>query len=153
MIRAASTRVQQATDPSVNEQIRREMEQRIAYYAAHPDEIGRRLWELDNEWDVERSVETLSSSIALFGLCMGLLRSRRWFLLPPVVMGFLLQHAVQGWCPPIPVLRRLGVRTRGEIEQERYALKVLRGDLTVTDLQDKGDMEKIAAILDAVRRR
>lgn len=28
----------------------------------------------------------------------------------------------------MPVFRRLGVRTSGEIDQERYALKALRGD-------------------------
>ena len=51
-----------------------------------------------------------------------------WFLLPAAVSGFLLQHAVQGWCPPIPVLRRLGFRTSFEIEQERQAMKLIRGD-------------------------
>ena len=45
-----------------------------------------------------------------------------------VVGGFLLQHAVQGWCPPLPIFRRGGVRTQAEIEQERYALKAIRGD-------------------------
>lgn len=37
-------------------------------------------------------------------------------------------HAVQGCCPPVPLLRRLGLRTREEIERERYALKALMGD-------------------------
>jgi hypothetical protein len=44
------------------------------------------------------------------------------------VSGFLLRHAIEGWCPPVTFLRRSGVRTRMEIEQERYALKILRGD-------------------------
>jgi hypothetical protein len=30
---------------------------------------------------------------------------------------------VQGWCPPIPILRRLAFRTTYEIEEERQALK------------------------------
>ena len=30
--------------------------------------------------------------------------------------------------PPVPILRRLGVRTAREIDIERYALKALRGD-------------------------
>jgi hypothetical protein len=47
---------------------------------------------------------------------------------PLVVGSFLLQHAVQGWCPPLPVFRRWGVRTQPEIDYERYALKALRGD-------------------------
>jgi hypothetical protein len=45
--------------------------------------------------------------------------------LPGVVLSFLLQHALQGWCPPLPILRRMGVRTRGEIDQEKYELKAL----------------------------
>ena len=56
------------------------------------------------------------------------LRSSRWLLLSGLVPAFLLQHAVQGWCPPIAVLRRFGFRTRGEIDAERTALKALRGD-------------------------
>jgi hypothetical protein len=43
-------------------------------------------------------------------------------------MAFLLQHALQGWCPPVPFFRSRGVRTAREIDQERYALKALRGD-------------------------
>jgi hypothetical protein len=53
---------------------------------------------------------------------------RRFFVLPAVVAGFLLQHAVQGWCPPLPLFRRSGVRTAAEIGNERYALKAIRGD-------------------------
>jgi hypothetical protein len=50
------------------------------------------------------------------------------FMLPVLVTGFLFQHATQGWCPPVPILRRLGYRTAREIETERIALKALRGD-------------------------
>ena len=53
---------------------------------------------------------------------------RRLLILPVMVAGFLLQHAVQGWCPPVPVFRRLGFRTANEIDAERYALKAIRGD-------------------------
>jgi hypothetical protein len=45
-----------------------------------------------------------------------------------VVLPFLFQYAVQGWCPPVPLFRRIGVRTRGEIDGEKFALKALRGD-------------------------
>jgi hypothetical protein len=41
---------------------------------------------------------------------------------------FLLMYAVQGWCPPVSILRRFGFRTRQEIDLEKYALKALRGD-------------------------
>ena len=64
----------------------------------------------------------------LLGLTLGVTTNRRWLLVPIVVQSFFLQHALQGWCPPIPVLRRLGMRTAQEIARERYALKALRGD-------------------------
>jgi hypothetical protein len=44
------------------------------------------------------------------------------------VLPLLFYHAVQGWCPPIPLLRRLGIRTQQEIDAEKYALRLLRGD-------------------------
>jgi hypothetical protein len=47
---------------------------------------------------------------------------RRFIVLPAIVYGFFLQHAIQGWCPPLPVFRHLGVRTQAEIEREKAAL-------------------------------
>lgn len=122
------TRVAKHTAAGVNEQIREKMIARLDYYATHPEEIDLRLNELDEEWDIERVLEMNSSVISLFGLTMGFLVNRRWFLLPLAVQSFFFQHAVQGWCPPLPVLRRLGARTSDEINSERYALKALRGD-------------------------
>jgi hypothetical protein len=54
---------------------------------------------------------------------------RRWLALPGVVGTFLLQHGLQGWCPPLPLFRLLGVRTKEEIKEERYALRALQGEL------------------------
>jgi hypothetical protein len=59
--------------------------------------------------------------------------------LPGIVLPFLLQHAVQGWCPPVPLFRRLGVRTREEIEREKFALKALRGDFEEIDSLRRGE--------------
>lgn len=121
-------RVPAHTAEEINRRIRRRTETTIAYFADHPEEIGERLGELDREWDIERAIEANASALALFGTLLGTTRNRRFLLLPTVVGGFLLQHALQGWCPPVPVFRRLGFRTAREIEQERYALKYLRGD-------------------------
>lgn len=77
---------------------------------------------------MERVLETNASIIALTGLALGATHNRKWLIVPGVVLSFLFQHAVQGWCPPVPVFRRLGVRTRQEIDEEKYALKALRGD-------------------------
>ena len=59
---------------------------------------------------------------------LGTIRGRSWFLLPAAVVSFCLQHALQGWCPPLSLFRRLGIRTQREIDEERTALRVLRGD-------------------------
>lgn len=95
------------------------------------DDILRRIDALEREWDVERILEVNASTLALTGLVLGLTVNRRWFLLPGVVLPFLLQHGLQGWCPPLPILRRLGVRTRGEIDREKFALlEALQGSRT-----------------------
>lgn len=90
--------------------------------------IARRIEELDREWDIERVLEVNAATLALTGLLLGLKLNRKWLLLPGIVLPFLLQHGLQGWCPPLPLLRRLGVRTRGEIDREKYALLPLLGN-------------------------
>lgn len=122
-------RVRRNTDPDVLARIDESIEANIRFYATQPEHvITRRIRELENEWSMERWLETNASSLALGGLLLGVASSRKWLLLTGGVLGFLLLHAIEGWCPPLPVLRRLGIRTRGEIEREKYALKFLRGD-------------------------
>lgn len=124
------TRVQHQTQDAINQRIRRQLETNLEYFAAHPEHIDQRLAELDDEWDVERCLETGSASLSIAGMLMAISgRSRAWLLLPIAVQGFFLQHGIQGWCPPLPVFRKMGFRTQMEIEAERYALKALRGDL------------------------
>lgn len=125
---ATTDRVAQNTPARINRKIERETEMRLAYFAEHPDQIPRRLAELDAEWDVERTLETNAAGLSLLGMTLGVARGARYFLLPLAVSAFLVQHAVQGWCPPISVLRRLGFRTAREIDRERAGLKALRGD-------------------------
>jgi hypothetical protein len=77
---------------------------------------------------MERTLEANASALALVGVGLGAFVDRRFLVLPGLVCGFLLQHALQGWCPPVPLFRHLGFRTQFEIDHERYALKALRGD-------------------------
>lgn len=148
-----TTRVEQQTDEAVNERIRRRTAQSISFVGRQGrDEISRRLEELDQEWDMERTLEANAAAIALLGLGLGALGSRRFFVLPGVVAGFLLQHAVQGWCPPVPIFRRLNFRTTREIASERYALKVLRGDFDDLPTAQTIDEQKAERILAAMNR-
>lgn len=143
MISAIGDRVSQNTADCVNQKIQRQIEQNVERFAhAGRETISRRLDELDREWDIERYIETMAPSFTLAGITLGLTVNRRWFALPLVVQSFLLQHAIQGWCPPIPVLRRFGIRTTKEIDRERNALKALRGDYREMSHYHERDPEK-----------
>ncbi|WP_454062548.1 YgaP family membrane protein [Candidatus Nitrospira salsa] len=136
-----TTRVAEHTDPQINEDILNRTKHNIVLYAsAGRSSLDRRLMELDEEWDIERVLEANAASFSLVGLVLGTFAHRRWFLLPAAVCSFLLQHSIQGWCPPVPLFRRLGVRTSAEIQQERHALKALRGDYQdIQGLPDQTD--------------
>jgi hypothetical protein len=122
-------RVRANTADEINRLIDRGIADSVAYYSGKSkDEIRYRIAELEREWDMERLLETNASALAFTGLLLGVTRNKKWLLLPAIVLPFLFQHAVQGWCPPVPIFRRWGVRTREEIDREKYALKALRGD-------------------------
>ncbi len=125
----SANRVRRNTASSVNRDLDTQIRSTIEHFAGRGEkEISARIEELNREWDVERWLETNASSVAITGLLLGLTVNKKWLIVPGVVLPFLLQHAVQGWCPPLPLLRRLGIRTREEIDLEKYALKALRGD-------------------------
>jgi hypothetical protein len=146
-----SDRVFQHTPPNVNEKIIRQIEMAVAYYSGNPDKIENRLQELNKEWDIERMLETNASIISLFGLTLGIFGKRSWLMLPLVVVSFLLQHAIQGWCPPLALLRWIGFRTKEEIFRERDALKALRGDYdSISQIKKEPTNGKSNAVYQAV---
>ena len=130
-------RVPDNTADEVNRRIDIEIEDRVRAAVGNPAMVAPRLRELDAEWDVERAIEMNASALAFIGIALGYFVHPYWLALPALVTAFLFQHALQGWCPPVPVLRRMGFRTSYEIERERQALKAVRGDYaTVTSGQD-----------------
>ena|SRR5688572_7994771 len=143
----SSDRVQAHTADHVNRRIESEAKRRVME-AAGQNQAGlqRRIDQLDDEWDVERFLEMNASAIALTGTVLGLTVNRKFLAIPCVVLPFLFLHAIQGWCPPIPILRRLGVRTRREIDHEKYALKALRGDFLRRDSRGGGEDPSAAAL-------
>jgi hypothetical protein len=126
-----------ATDARVPRHTRARVNQRIhaktlhdvtRYINVDPSLFDERIRELQRDWDIERTLEANAAGVALAGLALGVAVDRRFLAIPFAVAGFLLQHALQGWCPPLPLLRRLGIRTSAEIHQEIIALRILRGD-------------------------
>ncbi|HMJ06973.1 MAG TPA: DUF2892 domain-containing protein [Chthoniobacterales bacterium] len=128
-----NTRVEGSTTRRVNDEIKAATERSVARYAgASQEAITRRIEELDREWDIERWLEMNAATLACTGAILALTVHRKFAWISAVVTGFLFQHALQGWCPPVPVLRRRGVRTAREIDQEKTALRILRGDFSAT---------------------
>jgi hypothetical protein len=126
---ATDERVPLHTRPRDNRRIHaRTLHDVSRYFEATEETITARIKDLEREWDIERTLEANAATVSLAGLALGICVDRRFLLLPVAVAGFLLQHALQGWCPPLPVLRRLGIRTAAEIHQEILALRILRGD-------------------------
>lgn len=122
-------RVQAHTSNRVNERIRMQARRRLLEAATEtPAQITERIHKLEQEWDIERYLAMNASALAFTGVVAGLLVDKKFFVIPCLVLPFLFQHAVHGWCPPIPVLRRRGIRTQKEIDEEKFALKALRGD-------------------------
>ncbi|HTL59736.1 MAG TPA: hypothetical protein VL361_28960 [Candidatus Limnocylindrales bacterium] len=145
-------RVRAQTNPEINRKLDKELEQRLRFYATQDEQtISERIAELDREWDIERVLESSASGLILSTILLSIFRGRKWLVLSLVVSGFLLRHAIEGWCPPVPLLRRLGVRTRLEIEQERYALKVLRGDFDGVAHEEAGKIRNAVDVAQTVR--
>src|SRR5207249_1740533 len=119
---SSSGRVPASTPAHVNERIARATEQRVARLGGNLAATARRLRELDREWDVER-VTMLSATVdAFLTLGLGVWRGRRWLVGGLALLGAaMLAHTMGGQRPSLPLYRRLGVRTREEIEVERYA--------------------------------
>ena len=146
---AKEDRVRAVTDPEINRQIDDQIRHRLQLYSCQDNElISQRIRELDEEWDMERTLEANASTLALTGLCLGTVMSRKWYVVPMLVTGFLLQHAIQGWCPPVKFFRKRGVRTRQEIEKERYALKVMRGDFESVSPEMRRDVDKVMGMME-----
>ncbi|WP_344257776.1 hypothetical protein [Streptomyces sodiiphilus] len=68
--------------------------------------VTERIAELEQESDIERILGANAAALALTGTVLAGVHHRRWLLLPGVVTAFLVQHAVQGWRPPISLFRR-----------------------------------------------
>ena len=139
-------RVRAHSSEKANDRIDRATQRRVLRAGGESKPaLSRRLEELDSEWDMERVLETNASALALGGVVLGLLVNKKFFAIPCFVLPFLLQHALQGWCPPVPMFRSRGVRTRKEIDTEKFAVKALRGDFAGVDAESDPNQRARAA--------
>jgi hypothetical protein len=135
-------RVRNTTPEEENRKVEEGILKNLVYYKYNPEAIPSRITELDKEPDVEKALGANASVLALTGVVFSILFGKKWLLLPTVVTGFLLQHSLQGWCPPLAIFRKLGYRTRKEIETEKHALKLLNGDYDNISSGEENDPEE-----------
>lgn len=122
-------RVSLRTDPKINADIRKQTVKNINLYkSCNESDINERVSKLGQEWDTERFMELNAAAITIISSYLGVRTGRLWFLLTGAVAVFMLQHAFWGWCPVMPLIRKMGVRTIDEINNEKAALKLFRGD-------------------------
>lgn len=137
-------RVSMHTCPKLNTDIRNHTIANVYIHKDDPNAINQRIGQLNTEWDTERVLETTAAAAVIATTIMGFKSSKLWFLLTGFAGFFLLQHALTGWCPPLPILRKLGIRTAEEIHNEKMVLKVLRNDCS----QNTGDPKQIMTMVE-----
>jgi hypothetical protein len=123
-------KVRKVTRTGINKKIDDKIVRNIETYSKSPQLISERIKQLDKEWDIERLLEINMAVISIVGNILAAFVSIYCLILPTILMLFFIQHAFQGWCPPLPLLRRFKIRTRYEIDREKYALKAIRGDFS-----------------------
>ncbi len=126
---STSKRVSHNTNNLINLRIREKTISNINDERNDKNKMSNRIKELDYEWDIERILESNAASIILVSsISCFIINKNKYCLITGLISFFLLQHAIQGWCPPLPILRRMGIRTEQEIQNEKFTLKLLRGD-------------------------
>lgn len=115
-------RVRNATPAELIRQIDRQTDANILHYAnASPEVIAERIAQLDGEWNLDQlGANRTTLALAGLGLVLAATGSKKWLVVPGIVLPLMLQHGLRGWTPP--VLRHLGMRTGSEIDRERQAL-------------------------------
>lgn len=126
------------------------------YGSLGPAALSERLRALDEEPDLETVTSLALAGAGTAGLIFGFLGSRLWRLLAWISLPLLFEHARGNLQAPAHFLKSLGLRSRREIQDERNALKSLRGDFQhvkpksrdTAPFEDSGDSDQA---LSAVR--
>ena len=126
--REEADRVRVRTPEGLNAQIDHCTASRVSDYATRSGlEIESYMAKLDRAWALDRALVAISSGLAMAAIALGS-RRRSWLILAGLTSASLLRFALDGGGLGAAMLRRLGFRTRREIDSERCALKALRGD-------------------------
>jgi len=140
----------QTTGPATTAALARRaaFEQHLARIAeGGPAAICERLCDLDREWTSGRMAKVTTGILILAGLLLAVFVSP-WFAVLPAIGGLLLVQYVfarRSWLGEL--YNAAGYRSGLEIEEERIALKALRGDFkhlpTVHDIEDRDAISRL----------
>jgi hypothetical protein len=83
----AKTATRSRGSPQTHRKFERQAEDRLEWYASRPHLIGRRLKQLDEEWDIERAIQANAATLALTGTALSMTHDRRWASLLSRVFG------------------------------------------------------------------
>jgi hypothetical protein len=150
-LKKAKDQIRESTSQVFNETIDEKLARKLKLFSNRsPEEISREIDKLENEWDIERVLELSAAGFSILGLIAGR-RSSRWLFFSGMIASFLAQQSIQRWSPPLPLLRSFGLRTRKEIEKEKYALKAIRGDFDRMGYANQNNSEvQLDAIKEAI---
>lgn len=142
---ATTQRVAAYTNPEINTMIRNNtLENLMCMEDVEEAELSRRIRSLNSEWDIERFEEAKAAMCVMGCSLFGIAKNKYWSFLTLVAGVFLLQHALLGWCPSAPLMRKMGIRTAEEISQEKTVLKMMRKDFTHVKSNDSKELLKAA---------
>ena len=145
-------RIRRYTTREQQRRIDDKMAEDLRYYGLQsPGVIDERIRQLRCEWSIERYLQLNVAAVGLTTALLAVTRDRRWGYVTCAGLAFFLLHAVEGFDPPLPLLRQFGIRSRNEINREIYALKVIRGDFDdVESMAQNPDPANVERALRAV---
>jgi hypothetical protein len=124
------------------------LEARLACLAdAGPQAISDRLDQLDREWSAGRMTKAMLGVLIVAGLALTALAGPWWLILPAVGGFFLLQYLFSRTSWLGATFQEMGFRSGADIDQEKFALRALRGDFkalpTVHEIESKDDIARL----------
>jgi hypothetical protein len=125
-----------------------QLEARLACLAdAGPQAIADRLHQLDREWSAGRMTKVTLGVLVVAGLALTALANPWWLILPAVGGFFLLQYLFSRTSWLGATFQEMGFRSGADIDQEKFALRALRGDFknlpTVHETESKDDISRL----------
>lgn len=128
-------------DRSIGARHQREAQQYADFIGQDLQDVEDRLHQLRLEWSTDDALKAQAALLAAGGLVLAMMGRKRWLALPVLAGGLYLQNKTRPWNFAYPGLRRMGYRTRSEIEAERELLEHKR--YLILNSPSEGTTQKI----------